>query len=158
MKILSKALSIALALAFGTCVAAGQTKAGDAAGTKPAAEKSADAPAYPLSEEQRRAIQSILTKSKIEGAALLLNGAQGAKEFDDNILSDKPDAEADRKAHSKLADALAGATDLRLETIREVVALLTPEQKRILKAEMAKPGMHEGLLDVMARVFGLSDK
>jgi hypothetical protein len=117
-----------------------------------------DVPGYPLSEEQKRAIRSILMKSKLEGIPLALLGAQGAKEFDENILLETPSAESDQKASKKLLDGLAGVAELRLQTIRDVVALLTPEQKRLLRAEMAKPGTPTALLEVLARVFKLPEE
>jgi hypothetical protein len=120
----------------------------------PAAPK-ADAPAYPLSDEQRRAIQSVLSKAKLEAVPLGLLGAQGAKEFDENVLAESPDAAADERTTNQLLNALAGVARLRLQTIRDVVALLTPEQKRLLRAEMSKPGTPTALLEVLARVFQL---
>ncbi|MDT5261166.1 MAG: hypothetical protein QOC61_170 [Acidobacteriota bacterium] len=117
-----------------------------------------DAPKHPLSEEQKRAIRSILTKAKLEGVPLALMGAQGAKEFDENILSETPSAESDQKATRKLLDGLAGVAELRLQTIRDVVALLTPEQKQLLRAEMSKPGTPTALLEVLARVFKLPEE
>jgi hypothetical protein len=114
----------------------------------------ADAPAYPLSEGQQSAIRSILSKSTLEGALLLL-GAQAAKGFDENVLADAPDAAADERATKQLLDSLGGVAKLRLQTIRDVVALLTPEQRRLLRAEMSKPGTPTALLDVLARVFKL---
>ena len=121
----------------------------------PKSNASAAAPAHPLSEEQRRAIQSILTKSKLEGVPLALLGAAGAKEFDENVLAEAPDAAADERATNQLLNSLAGVARLRLQTIRDVVALLTPEQKRLLRAEMSKPGTPTALLEVLARVFQL---
>jgi hypothetical protein len=115
----------------------------------------ADAPAYPLSEEQKRAIQSILTKAKLEAVPLGLLGAAGAKEFDENVLAQAPDAAADERTTKQLLDSLAGVARLRLQTIRDVVALLTPEQKRLLRAEMSKPDTPTALLEVLSRVFKL---
>lgn len=118
----------------------------------------ADSLKHPLSDEQKRAIRSILTKSKLEGAPLALLGAEGAKEFDENVLSETPSAESDEKASKKLFDGLAGVAALRLQTIRDVVALLTPEQKRLLRDEMSKPGTPTALLEVLARVFKLPEE
>jgi hypothetical protein len=38
------------------------------------------------------------------------------------------------------------------------VALLTPEQKRLLREEMSKPGTPTALLDVLKRVFKLPEE
>jgi hypothetical protein len=121
----------------------------------PAAPQTAAAPAYPLSDEQGRAIQSILTKSKAAGVALGLMGAQAAQAFDENVLAEAPAAASDERATKQLLDSLAGLAKLRLQAIRDVVALLTPEQRRLLRAEMSKPGTPTALLDVLPRVFKL---
>lgn len=158
----TKLIALMFAVAFAASGASAQTrKTGARARVKTAdAAKAAvaDAPKYPLSEEQKRAIHSIIAKSKAEGAVLGLAGAQGAKEFDENILSESPSTEADAKATKRLLDALAGVAELRLEAIREVVALLTPEQKRLLREEMSKPGTPTALLDVLKRVFKLPEE
>lgn len=157
----TKLIALLFALAVAACGASAQTRktARSRVKTTAAAKaKPTDAPKYPLSEEQKRAIHSILAKSKVEGAVLGLAGVQGAKEFDENVLSETPSAESDRKATRRLLDSLAGLAELRLETIREVVALLTPEQKRLLRDEMSKPGAPTALLEVLARVFKLPEE
>ena len=152
------ALLFALAVAAPGAPAQTRRTGGRALAKTPAAVKAEDAPKYPLSEEQKRAIQSIIAKGKVEGAALALAGAQGAKEFDENVLAEAPSAESDRKATKQLLDSLRGVAELRLEVIREVVALLTPEQKRLLREEMSKPGTPTALLDVLRRVFKLPEE
>lgn len=155
--VLMKLCFLALCLAGAATQTQAQTRARGRAPVRKAAAVApkADAPAYPLSDEQKRAIQSILTKSKIVGAPLALLGAQGAKEFDENVLAETSDAAADERATKQLLDSLAGVAKLRLQTIKDVVALLTPEQKRLLRAEMSKPGTPTALLEVLARVFKL---
>ncbi len=160
-----KLIALMFAVTVVACGASAQTRKSNSRAqarvkTTAAAAKAgvADAPKYPLSEEQKRAIHSIIAKSKAEGAVLGLAGAQGAKEFDENVLSESPNTEADAKATKKLLDALAGVAELRLEAVREVVALLTPEQKRMLREEMSKPGTPTALLDVLKRVFKLPEE
>jgi Spy/CpxP family protein refolding chaperone len=157
----TKLVALLFALAVAACGASAQTRKTERGRVKPAAGRKAEvaaAPKYPLSEEQKRAIQSIMAKGKVEGAVLGLAGVQGAKEFDENVLSETPSAESDQKATKKLLDSLAGLAELRLETIREVVALLTPEQKRLLRDEMSKPGAPSALLEALARVFKLPEE
>ena len=155
--VLTKLCFLALCLAGAATQTQAQTRARNRAPVRKAASVTpkADAPAYPLSDEQKRAIQAILTKSKLAGAPLALLAAQGAKEFDENVLAEAPDAASDERATNKLLDSLAGVARLRLQTIKDVVALLTPEQKRLLRAEMSKPGTPTALLEVLARVFKL---
>jgi hypothetical protein len=163
MQMRMRLIALLFALAVAACGASAQTRKTKARAprVKTAAAARAeptDAPKYPLSDEQKRAIQSLLAKGKVEGAVLGLAGVQGAKEFDENVLSETPGAEADAKATKRLLDSLAGLAELRLELIREVVALLTPEQKRLLRDEMSKPGAPTALLDVLKRVFKLPEE
>ncbi|MBV8857597.1 MAG: Spy/CpxP family protein refolding chaperone [Acidobacteria bacterium] len=155
---LTTIIFFALCLAVAAGQASAQTR-GRARSAKPAAAPqnaaATDAPAYPLSEEQKRAIRSILAKAKLEAAPLALLGAQAAKAFDENILAEAPAAAEDERTTKQLLDSLAGVANLRLQTIRDVVALLTPEQKRLLRAEMSKPDTPTSLLDVLSRVFKL---
>jgi hypothetical protein len=147
----------ALCLGAAAAPAEAQTRgrARKTAAAAPQQAVAAVAPAFPLSDEQRRAIQSILTKSKAEGVVLGLVGAQAAKGFDENVLADAPAGAEDERTTKQLLDSLAGLASLRLQTIRDVVALLTPEQKRLLRAEMSKPGAPTALLEVLSRVFKL---
>lgn len=162
MRMKSRLIALLFALAVAACGASAQTRKTKARArvktAAPARAEPALSPKYPLSEEQKRAIQSLLAKGKAEGAVLGLAGAQGAKEFDENVLSETPSAEADAKAAKRLLDSLAGLAELRLELIRRVVALLTPEQKRLLREEMSKPGAPAALLDVLSRVFKLPEE
>ena len=158
--VLTKLFFLALCLAGAATHTQAQTRARSRAPVRKTASGApkADAPAYPLNDEQKRAIQSILTKSKLEGVPLALLGAQAAKEFDENVLAEAPDAASDERATNKLLNSLAGVAKLRLQTIRDVVALLTPEQKRLLRAEMSKPDTPTALLDVLSRVFKLKQE
>ncbi|MFL6255788.1 MAG: hypothetical protein ACJ74T_12315 [Pyrinomonadaceae bacterium] len=151
----AKLFLLALCLAGAATQTQAQTRSRAPVRKAAAVAPKADALAYPLSDEQKRAIQSILAKSKLVGAPLALLGAEGAKEFDENVLAESPDAALDERATKQLLDSLAGVARLRLQTIKDVVALLTPEQKRLLRAEMSKPGTPTALLEVLARVFKL---
>lgn len=145
---------LALLLFLPAFSAIGKSRAREGAKSKAAAS----APKYPLSEVQKRTIQKIRAESKLKGALIAVRVAQSAKAFDDNILSDAPTTEADAKSQKGINDALADATGLRLQAIRDIVALLTPEQKHLLKEEMSKPGAQpEGLLDVLSRLFNLPE-
>jgi Spy/CpxP family protein refolding chaperone len=164
MKTCLRVLLLCLLSIAGAVHGAGQTGADN----KPAppaktagagqAESKQDAPKYPLSEDQKRAVMAIVGESRRKGAPLAARAAKGAKEFDENVLSEKPDAEADLKAQQEITDALTVVAVLRLQTIRDVVAVLTPEQKRLLKDEMAKPGAPSALLEALARVFKLPEQ
>ena len=151
-----KLVLLALALVLPVVAAQGKTQARTGAKSKPA--PTASAPKFPLNEEQKRAIQKLRSESKLKGALIAARLAQSAIAFDDNILSDAPTAEADAESQKGITDALAEATALRLQMLREVVARLTPQQQPRLKEEMSKPGAPpEGLLDVMSRLFKLPE-
>jgi Spy/CpxP family protein refolding chaperone len=108
-----------------------------------------------LSDEQKRAIQSIMSKGKLEGALIAVEGARAAKRFDLNLLSESPDPAREEAETKTLLDSLANVARLRLRILKDVVALLTPEQRRVLRNEMSKADTPPELLDVLARVFKL---
>jgi len=55
-----------------------------------------------------------------------------------------------------ITSALYDASQFRLQAALEVVHQLTPEQRRYLKVEMAKPDSEKGILEAVAKVFHLS--
>jgi hypothetical protein len=75
-----------------------------------------------------------------------------------DLLSATPDPELERKLSSELADAiskvLAEAINVKLNQTREMVKLLTPEQKKLLLAELDKPDANPDLTELIGKVLG----
>jgi Spy/CpxP family protein refolding chaperone len=122
-----------------------------------------ETPAPSLTAEQKQTLQEMLqkaeneTKTSVEPLAQKL--AVTAKSIDINLLSDHPDAALDAKLSGDLADAVAqtvrSAMELRLRVVREIIKVLTPEQKKLVQAELEKPGANPDLAETVAKMFGL---
>ena len=97
----------------------------------------------------------IISTAKSRGKGLEEQLAKAAKQFDEVLLGETADVAADRRAAQDIQNIVAQAADIRLEAAREVVHLLSPEQRSYLKAEMAKPGSERGILEAFAKVFHL---
>jgi Spy/CpxP family protein refolding chaperone len=87
---------------------------------------------------------------------------QSAKALDRALLADKPDPALERKLGDEFADAVSqivvGAIRLRVAALHDIVATLTPEQKKLLLAELDKPGTDPDLLELMKKVFAEKKK
>ncbi len=124
-----------------------------------AAEQSA--PATELSPAQRQQIQQIAqaaeTETKAQAASGFLKLAEIAMRIDRNLLSETPDNALHEKLSSELAEAVAGvvrtAIYLKLNTVRDLAKVLTPEQKKLVLAELDKPGANPDLTELVKKVF-----
>jgi len=136
-------------------VAVGMLAAGLFAQEKPAAPS--------LTAEQKQTLQEMLTKAENETKTSVEPLAQKlavtAKSIDINLLSEHPDAALDAKLSGDLADAVAqtvrSAMELRLRVVREIIKVLTPEQKKLVQAELEKPGANPDLAETVTKMFGL---
>ena len=106
----------------------------------------------------QQALQAAESAGQTEAAALAAKIAVVAKSFDRNILSDKPDAELDGKLSSQLVAAVGevvtAALHAKLNGVHEIVKVLTPEQKKILLAELDKPDTNPDLTELVGSVLG----
>lgn len=115
-----------------------------------------------LTDSQKHALQQALQAAENDGKAkvapLMLKLGAITKSIDRNLLSDKPDQELDRKLTRDLvaavSEVVATAIDLKLSAGREIVKLLTPEQRKILLAEIEKPDSNPDLTELAGKVFG----
>lgn len=106
-----------------------------------------------LSPQQNADIAKIISEAKQHGKLLAERLAANAKLFDEVLLADRADIEGDAKAANGIKTVLNEAAETRLEAARKVVHLLTAEQRRYLKAEMAKPDSEKGILEAVAKIF-----
>jgi Spy/CpxP family protein refolding chaperone len=113
--------------------------------------------AHTLSDSQKQAMKRIETESKKKAAPIALKLAATAKKIYENMLSDKPNDALRKKLAAEL-DAVAGQLlTIKGQTIHDLVMVLTPEQKRLIKNEMQKPGAAGDLSEVIAKTFKLVD-
>ncbi|MEP6636311.1 MAG: hypothetical protein ABJB97_06260 [Acidobacteriota bacterium] len=111
-----------------------------------------------LSDAQKERIKAIKTASERKAAPLALHLAATVRRVYQNMLADKPDEKL-RLTLSRDMHATAGALlTLKGQSIRETVNVLTPEQKRLIKSEMGKPGAPADLNELIEQTFHLADK
>ena len=106
-----------------------------------------------LSPQQVVSLKSIKTNIEKEAAPLAKQLAVTVKQVYENMLADKPD-EKRRKKLSKQMTATTGKLLLvKGNSIREMIGVLTPEQKELLKSEMKKPDAPADLSELFERIF-----
>lgn len=136
-----------------------------AAQDKPDQSKPAPAP-NTLTAAQQQAVQQALqaaeSTGQTEAATLAAKIAVIAKSFDRNILSEKPDVDLDGKLSNQLVAAVGevvtAALHAKLNGVHEMVKVLTPEQKKILLAELDKPDTNPDLTELVGNVLGEKKK
>jgi len=117
------------------------------------------APALTLAQRQvfHEIMQSAEKAAKTQEAADILKLGEIAKRIDRNLLSEKPDAALHERLSNELTDAVAGlvrtAITLKLNTVRDLARVLTPEQKRLVLAELDKPDANPDLTELLKKVF-----
>jgi Spy/CpxP family protein refolding chaperone len=113
---------------------------------------------HPLSEAQMQAIKSILAESKKKAAPVALRLGLTAKQVYENILSDKPDEAVAERLSKEMKEVVGELVSIRGQSMREAVKVLTPEQKQLLKSEMAKPGAPADLMELIVHLFNIPEK
>jgi NTP pyrophosphatase (non-canonical NTP hydrolase) len=124
------------------------------------------APVTALSPAQRQEFQKIAQaaekEAKVQAETLAQTLGEVARKIDRNLLSDQPDPELHRRLSDELADAVAGlvrtAIHMKLDTARDLVKVLTPEQRKLVLAELEKPGANPDLTELLGKVFPDSKK
>lgn len=112
-----------------------------------------------LTDAQKRAMEAIGKdlESKIQPTSAL-KLASLAKDYDRNILAEKPDAVLEQKLGDELAEAVsqlaAEAVRARVRAVSEMAKLLTPDQKKLLLAELDKPDANPDLVELVKKVLG----
>jgi len=110
-----------------------------------------------LTAEQKQALQQKVqtlesdTKAQTEKQNAKIAGI--AKDIDRNLLSGKPSEELDRKLSADFAaqvtNLVNAAIQAKLAAVRDMVKVLTPDQKTLLLAELEKPGANPDLAELV---------
>ena len=107
----------------------------------------------PLSEAQVNALKAIKVESEKKAAPAALHFAGVMRQVYENMLADKPDAELRTKLDAEMKEGIWGLLLIKGQSMFDAVAVLTPEQKRILKAEMMKPGAPADMMELIEKTF-----
>lgn len=106
-----------------------------------------------LSLQQIESLKNIKTKAAREAAPLAKQLAVTVKQVYDNMLADKPDEKRRKKLSKQMTDTTGKLLLIKGNSIRAMIAVLTPEQKELLKSEMKKPDAPADLSELFERVF-----
>jgi hypothetical protein len=143
-------LAVPLLLCLLTCgTATAQTVVGDAHKTEASAT---------LSEAQKRSILSIQVESAKRAAPAALRLAATVRKIYDNMLAEHPDEKLRARLSEEMRQTTWELLSIKGQSMREAAGVLTPEQKRLIKAEMTKPDAPGDLMEVIVRTFHLPDK
>ena len=106
-----------------------------------------------LSAAQTASIKAIQRASEKKAAPLALKLASTAKKIYENMLSDREDERLRAKLERELDGIGSKLIKLKGQSIREMVAVLTPEQKALVRMEMRKPGAPADLSELIIKLF-----
>lgn len=123
-----------------------------------AAASPATAPVRTLSETQKNAMRSIQAESERQSAPIAQKLRETLRTVYGNLLSDKPDPSLDRKLDGAIKETADQLLSIKSQSIRDMVALLTPDQKKLVRSELGKPGAPDDLIDLIVGLLGGADK
>lgn len=116
-------------------------------------EKQSAVPKRVLTASQKSAMKAIKTEADKKAAPLALRFAGIVKQIYENMLADQPD----EKLGIQLGDDMKNITwellTIKGQAIRDTVKLLDPEQKKMLRQSMAKPGAPSDLTELIEQLF-----
>jgi hypothetical protein len=114
--------------------------------------------AHILTEAQKQAIRRIKSESEKKAAPTALIFAGIVSRIYENMLADKPDEALRLKLDAEMKEETWKLLAIKGQSIRDIVGVLTPEQKQLVKSEMRKPDTPADLSEVIARTFKLDEK
>jgi Spy/CpxP family protein refolding chaperone len=130
-------------------LALAQTTQGDA--------RTADA-ANALTDAQRQSIRRIQTEAEKKAAPALLRLAGVMSKVYANMLADKPDAKLRARLSTQMEKATWALFSIKGQSVYEILRVLTPAERQLIRNEMKKPGAPSDLSEVVTHLFKLDDK
>ncbi len=121
----------------------------------PKAESAPPSSATELSADQKAGLVEIISEARENGETVAKRLQSNAKKFDEVMLADTIDPVLEKRCVDGITAAIYDSTQFRLQAATQVVHQLTAEQRRYLKAEMAKPDSEKGILEAVPKVFHL---
>lgn len=117
---------------------------------------STTAPVKPtLSEAQLKKLDEIRTAAAKKAAPVALKFAATVKRIYDNMLAEKEDQALRKKLSEQMNEVGAQLFAVKGQSMRDMLAVLTPEQKQLVKTEMTKPDATGDLSEIIERIFSL---
>ena len=114
-----------------------------------------------LTDAQKQALDkakvTIEAETRSKTTAFAVKAAEVAKNLDRNLLSEQPDTELDRKLQTDLvqmiSEMVSSAIQTKMAADRDLIKLLTPQQKKMLLAEVEKSA-NPDLEELIDKLFG----
>jgi hypothetical protein len=111
-----------------------------------------------LSDAQKTAIASLRSESEKKATLIAVQLAAVVQKIYDNNLADSPNETARASLDNEMKELVWQLLLTKGDTMWAAFRLLTPEQKRIVKAEIAQPrapGDLPDVMDLIVKTFGL---
>jgi uncharacterized membrane-anchored protein YjiN (DUF445 family) len=114
--------------------------------------------AHTLTDAQKQAIKRIQTDAEKQAAPAALRLAGIVNKIYENMLADQPDEKLRASLSAQMEKATWTLLSIKGQSIHDIVRVLTPAQRQLVKVEMQKPGAPSDLTEVVAHVFKLDNK
>lgn len=132
------------------------------AGTARAQASQADAnaadAAHTLTDEQKQSIKRIQADAEKQAAPAAARLAGIVGQIYENMLADRPDERLRAELSAQMEKAAWALLSIKGQSIHDIVRVLTPAQRQIVRDEMKKPGAPADLSEVVAHAFKLDEK
>lgn len=144
---INRSLFISVTLGLMLTVAGGQTSQ---SGTK------TDKPV--LSEAQISSIKAIRSASEKRAAMYALQLAAATRRIYKNMMAEHEDHALRKKLSKEMDAAVLAVLAIKGQSIREMIHVLSPEQKDFIRREMRKPGASADLSELIMKTFAVPEK
>lgn len=111
-----------------------------------------------LSAAQVEAIKRIQADAEKRAAPAAARLAEIVGKIYENMLADRPDEKLRADLSAQMEKATWALLSIKGQSIYDIVRVLTPAQRQLVRAEMRKPGAPSDLTEIVAHVFKLDDK
>ncbi|MDT7604290.1 MAG: hypothetical protein QOF61_2287 [Acidobacteriota bacterium] len=126
-----------------------------------ATQAQATAPAdatHTLSDAQKQSIKRIQTDAAKRAAPAALRLAGIVSKVYANMLADKPDEKLRASLSAQMEKATWAVLSIKGQSVYDILRILTPAQRQLVRTEMQKPGAPSDLSEVVTHLFKLDEK
>jgi Spy/CpxP family protein refolding chaperone len=114
--------------------------------------------AHTLTDAQKQAIKRIQEDAEKRAAPAAAHLAEIVGRVYENMLADAPDEKLRADLSAQMKEAAWALLEIKGQSIHDIVRVLTPAQRQVVREEMKKPGAPADLSEVVAHTFKLDDK
>ena len=107
-----------------------------------------------LTPEQMTAMEKVKADAEKKSAPIAIQLAATSKKIFENMLSGKEDQKLRLRLAKDLHRFAGQLLDIKGQSYRDTIAILTPVQKGVVMAELNKPGPPADLEEIIGRAFG----